>query len=146
MGGGTDNLYLRNMADHENFLNVLWAGSPGDSVAVVSPTDVRNVYQLFRDVQARIGNAHTMIDIGAYQRVCSPGAPVGAVWFRASRLGMITMAMPELLAPWTHDGELDDAVFQAAATFPMKKMQVGVVREQSDFDVEEFLKQIGAPT
>jgi len=44
---------------------------------------------------------------------------------------------------WTHDGELDDAVFQIAATFPMEKMRTGVVREGLPFDVEEFVKQIG---
>lgn len=47
------------------------------------------------------------------------------------------------LTPWTHNGELDDAVFQVAATFPMKNMEVGVVHDGLPFDVEGFLKQIG---
>ncbi len=50
----------------------------------------------------------------------------------------------EPLTPWTHNGELDDAVFQVAATFPLKKMEVGVVHEGPPFDVEEFFKQVGA--
>lgn len=54
--------------------------------------------------------------------------------------------MPELLASWTHDGQLDDAVFEVAATFPMHKMKTGVVREGPPFDVEEFVKQIAART
>jgi hypothetical protein len=35
-------------------------------------------------------------------------------------------------------------VIQIAATFPMKRMGVGVVHEGLPFDVEEFLKQIVA--
>ncbi len=52
----------------------------------------------------------------------------------------------EILMPWTHDGELDDAVFQVAAKFPMTNMEVGVVHDGLPFDVEEFLKQIGERT
>jgi hypothetical protein len=59
-------------------------------------------------------------------------------------LAMMMQMMPDMLAQWTHDGDLDDAVFQVAATFPMEKMRTGVVREGPPFDVEEFVKQIGA--
>jgi CspA family cold shock protein len=54
------------------------------------------------------------------------------------------MTQPDMLAQWTHNGELDDVVFQVAATFPMKKMQVGVVHRGLPFDVQEFVKQVGA--
>jgi hypothetical protein len=45
-----------------------------------------------------------------------------------------------------HDGEIDDSVFQGAATFPMRNMEVGVVNEGLPFNAEEFVKQIGART
>jgi hypothetical protein len=61
-------------------------------------------------------------------------------------VAMMTQMMPEVLAPWIHDGQPDDAVFQAAAAFPMEKMRTGVVREGPPFDVEEFVKRIGART
>jgi hypothetical protein len=61
-------------------------------------------------------------------------------------LAMMTQMMPDMLAQWTHDGELDDAVFQVAATFPMQKMRTGVVREGPPFDAEDFMRQIGART
>jgi hypothetical protein len=48
------------------------------------------------------------------------------------------------LAQWTHDGEFDDAVFIVAAAFPMKKLRTGVVYDVPPFDVEEFVKRIGA--
>jgi hypothetical protein len=94
------------------------------------------------------------IDSRAYENACSPGADVDAVCYRASMLGLLEM-LPQMspqmfsespLTPWMHDGELDDAVFQVAATFPMKNMEVGVVHDGPQFDVEEFLKQIGERT
>jgi len=125
----------------------LWAGSgEGDSVAAVSPDDLRKVWQLFRDVQARHPGECTSIGNSVYQSVCSPGADVVSVWYRASMLGMLQLLPESPLTPWTHDGELEDPVFQVAATFPMKKMEVGVVRQGPPFDVQEFLKQIGART
>jgi len=48
------------------------------------------------------------------------------------------------LTPWTHDGDLDEAVFQVASTFPMKKMAIGVEQEGLPFDVEGHVKQVGA--
>jgi len=120
----------------------LWAGSTeGNSVATVSPDDLRKVW-----VIVLAGGQHSSIDIRSFQHICSPGADVMAVSFRASVLAMMTQMMPDMLAQWTHDGELDDAVFQVAATFPMKKMRTGVVREGPPFDVEEFMRQIGART
>jgi len=50
------------------------------------------------------------------------------------------------LTPWSHEGELDDAVFQIAAKFPMKKLPVGLVKNGLPFDVQELVKQIGART
>jgi hypothetical protein len=47
-----------------------------------------------------------------------------------------------LLTPWLHDGELADAVFQVAATFPMKKRSVGVPQQGLPLDVQDFLVQI----
>jgi len=125
----------------------LWAGSgEGDTVAAVSPDDLRKVWQLFRDVQARAGGEHcgtASIDIRSFQRVCSPGTNAMAAWYRASMLAVMQKFPESPLTPWTHNGDLDDAVFQVAATFPMKKMAVGVEQEGLPLDVEEFVKQIG---
>jgi hypothetical protein len=117
--------------------------SPGDEVAAVNPDDLRNVLRLFREVQAHTPAGQCgSIDARMYKSVCSPSANVMAVWYRASMLGLLQMLPESPLTPWTHDGELDDPVFQVAATFPMKKMEVAVVRQGPPFDVQEFLKQI----
>jgi hypothetical protein len=123
--------------------------SKGD-VAAVDPADLRAICAFMRDVKA---STNTAISSSIYENVCSPGADVMAVWYRASMLGLLEMlpqVSPQMfpespLTPWLHNGELDDAVFQVAATFPMKRMGVGVVHGLP-FDVEEFLKQIGAWT
>jgi len=121
--------------------------APGHEVAAVNPDDLRNVWRLFRDVQAHTPAGQSgSIDGGMYKSVCSPEANVMAVWYRASMLGMLQMLPESPLTPWTHDGKLDDAVFQVAATFPMKKMDVGVVQQGPPFDVQEFVKQIGVRT
>jgi hypothetical protein len=124
----------------------LWK-SEGDEVAAVDPADLRAVWNLMRNVQARNATPGqcTSISVGGYERVCSPGADVTAVWFRAAMLGMLQMT-GDLLTPWTHDGDFDGAVFSVAASLPMKKMPVGVPQQGLPFDVQEFVKQIGART
>jgi hypothetical protein len=102
---------------------------------------------LIRDLQARNpGGQGSIIDDRMYKEVCSSGADVQAVWYRTSILGLLQILPDSPLTPWTHDGELDDAVFHVAATFPMKKMEVGVVHQGPPFDVQEFVRQIGART
>lgn len=124
----------------------MWIGSQEGPVPSVSPDDLRNVWKLIRDAQAQHPGECTSISSGAYKRVCSPGADVHAVWFRASMIGMLQIMSPESLAQWRHNGELDDVVFHVAATFPMEKMKAGVQREGFPFDVDAFVKQIGAQT
>jgi hypothetical protein len=125
-----------------------------DDVSAVDPADLKAVCAFMRNVETRTtASQNTAIDSRAYENVCGPGADVQAVWYRASMLGLLQMLpkvspmFPESpLTPWTHNGELDDAVIQVAATFPMKNMGVGVVHDGLPFDVEEFLKQVGAQT
>jgi len=123
----------------------LWS-APGDEVAAVNPDDLRNVWAMMRGVQARAGGQQCAIDGRMYENVCSPGADVMAVWYRASMLGLLQRWPESPLTAWTHDGELDDTVFRVAATFPMKRMGVGVVHDGPPFDVQELLNQIGART
>jgi hypothetical protein len=123
----------------------LWESQEGD-VPAVSPADLRNVWKLFRDAEVRNPGQCTSMGDRVYKSVCSPGADVISVWYRASMLWALKQMTPEMLAQWTHDGQLDDVVFEVAGTFPMEKMRAGVVRNALPFDVEEFVKQIGART
>jgi hypothetical protein len=123
----------------------LWESQESD-VPAVSAVDLRNMYKLFCEAEARNPGQSGSIGSMVYQSVCSPGADVVSVWYRASMLGILTKMMPELLAKWTHNGQPDDVVFEIAAAFPMEKMRTGVVREGPPLDVDEFVKQIAART
>ena len=94
-----------------------------------------------RDAPNHAPNQSGSIDISLYQRTCSPGAEVGAVWYRVSILQLLAGPIG-LLTPWLHDGELPDAVFNLAATFPMNRLSVGEVNQGLPFDVQGFIKQL----
>ena len=93
-----------------------------------------------RDVQANSLRQSTAMSIHLYERACSPGADVQAVWYRISMLH--ALAGLGMLSPWLRDGEPVDAVFQVAATFPMKRMSIGVPQQELPFDVRGFLAEI----
>src|SRR6266404_3437080 len=129
------------MALHDFF------GARGNDVTAVSPDDLRNVWTMMRDLEARTQAGQTgSLSSRLYEVACSPGANVLAVWYRASILGVLQMLPGNPLTPWSHGGELDDAVFQIAATFPMKKLPVGLVKNGLPLDVQELVKQIRART
>ena len=69
----------------------------------------------------------------------------------AHRFRMISMLAEgfnrgQLLAPWTHDEELDDAVFRLAATFPMRPLLQHVYKVPGDstagFDPNAFVEKL----
>jgi len=125
-------------------LHDFW-GARGNDVAAVSPDDLRNVWIMMRDLEVRTPEGQTgSLSSGLYEGACSPGANVLAVWYRASILGVLQRPPDNPLTPWSHGGELDDAVFQIAATFPMEKLPTGLVKNGLPLDVQELVKQIGA--
>ena len=78
--------------------------------------------------------------INVFESICSPGADVCAVWYRASLLQLCERL--GLLSRWLNDDRLNDAVIKVAADFPMDKLEAGVVRKDLPLDVQEFLKRI----
>ena len=118
--------------------NALDFGDDGpDNIPVVSPGDLRSVWKMMRDTP----DQQVSFDRDVYASKCSPGANINAVWSRASMLELLNRA--GLLSSRLHNGEFDDAVFNVAAKFPMKRMKIGVVHNGLPFDVKEFVKQIG---
>jgi hypothetical protein len=64
--------------------------------------------------------------------------------FRLSILQMV-QTMPkgrEMLAPWTHEGKLDDAILKAFAIVPMKQPQPGENALTSLVDLDESIRLI----
>src|SRR5215467_1280391 len=119
-------------ADISPFVENPFGESLEGLIPSVDPADLRSVCEMQREVQARRPGQQTNISFEFYKRACSPGANFSAVWFRASLVGMLEML--GMLAPWIHEGVIADAVFQVAATFPMKGMAIGAPRQGFPFD------------
>jgi len=71
-----------------------------------------------------------------------------AVWHRFRMVSALAEGFNhgQLLAPWKHDEELDDAVFRLAATFPMRPLRQQTYRVPGDsmfgFDPNAFVEKL----
>jgi hypothetical protein len=95
----------------------------------VDPADLKSIWamqeELKRDFEKRVPNRAPnqdfSVSINNYKRVCSPGANVGALWYRLSILEMprhVSEATGTSL-PWPREGKPGDAVFKALAIVTM---------------------------
>jgi len=112
-----------------------WDSSPGP-IPAVDPSDLRKVWDFMSGIPDT-GSGATGVDVDVFKSICSPGADVIAVWWRASllqlgeRLGLVSR--------WLSNGRLDDAVINVAADFPMDKIEAGVLYNGLPFDVQKFI-------
>ena len=121
--------------------SALTAGGP---IPTVNPGDLRGVWELVQETQAEsLGNREPEpggqqpgigIDVRLLGQVCSPEANVLAAWARSILLGILVHQ--GLLTSWQRGTQLDDAVFDVAATFPIP----GLDR----FDPDAFLQQLSS--
>ena len=122
----------------------LWGACASEDgfVVAVDPADLKSIRRMGREraVAQAVGSTSPPIDISVYESVCSPGANVMAASYRVNMLGFCELM--GLLPGCKRDGDYTDAVFQVAATFPMKLMEVGVTYDGPPFDVEEFMKRV----
>ena len=125
-----------------NPLDKIWCAcaSQDGFVVAVDPADMKSICRMGRERAAAQAGSTGAIDVRVYESVCSPGANVMAASYRVTMLGFCEQF--GLLPGCKRDGDYTDAVFQVAATFPMKLMEVGVTYDGPPFDVEEFMKQV----
>jgi hypothetical protein len=116
-----------------------FGGEPGTPVPVVDPADIKTVYSVNREFQAQRPGEQFAVGMELFQRMCLPGANIEAVWKRATMIHLLDMISPELLSEWRNDGHLDEKVFRAAATVPLKWQEVG---DGFPFDVEDFMRRV----
>jgi hypothetical protein len=123
---------------------ILWGSGVSDDgfVVAVDPSDMKNVCQMGREIPAGASSGSTggAMGMSALEAICSPGADLIAIWYRLRMLGLCDEA--GLLSAYKSDGKFTDAVFQVAATFPMKRMEADVTYQGPPFDTEEFVKQV----
>jgi len=112
-------------------------------VPTVDALDLQRVYTMMSTVhtisQAQGHQSGGSLSLGIYAQLCSVGADVKAVWYRASTLLMLYKFAGPSLAK--HEG-VNGKIFQVAAKFPMKRMEPGVPQRGLPFDVNEFMKQL----
>lgn len=115
----------------------IFGGKSGDPVPEAEPDDVKAVWQIGQD-EERKNPQHRATGFAVYEQVCKPGANTEAVWYRSSMIWLLRQMAQEQLAPWTKEGQFDDAIFRVAATISMEWMEIGVSRQGLPFDVDEF--------
>jgi hypothetical protein len=116
------------------------AGGETGPVPSVDVADLKSVWAMQNELQARVPGKSISIGAESYKRACGAGADVRSLFTRVSQLRVLQML--GMLAPWTHGEVVDDAVFTVAATFPMTRMQPGIVYDELPFDLQEFLNQV----
>lgn len=101
-------------------------GPPGEPVPTVSVKDIRAVWKVSRDAAAGHPGGQCAIGIELFERVCSPGADVRAVWWRGMRFYMCDMLLlRNLLSGWVAR-PIREIAFVIFAKVPMKWWAVGV--------------------
>src|SRR5271154_4843777 len=125
----------------ENF-DLFGDGAEGETgpVPSVDVADLKSIWAMQNGLQTSVPGKSISIGAESYKRACSAGADVRSLFTRVSQLRVLQML--RMLAPWTHGEVLDDAVFKVAATFPMTRMQTGIVYGGLPFDLQEFLNQV----
>lgn len=119
-----------------------FGGNPGEPVQEVDPEDLKTIWQMARDLQARHAGQKVAIGFEVMKATCKPGANVQAVCYRSVMISVLKQFAQEQLAPWAKDGEISDAVFRTMATIPME--WIGrTEREVLPFDVEGFFRRLG---
>jgi hypothetical protein len=106
----------------------------GDPIPPVALEDIKRCWHL--KPPWRPGNDH--------QSACSAGADVAAVYRRWRMINTLTTL--ELLTPWQHAEELDDAVFRVGASFPLHAIAYKRYKIPGDelygFDPNAFVQQL----
>ena len=117
-------------------------GNPGEDVPTVDVADLKSVWSIHRDMEARNPGKQGAVGISIIRDACSAGADIGAVCYRCAMLEMLGMLPRDLDVPWRANEELPDPAFKVAATIPMKWMGIGIPQSGLPFDVAAFLQGV----
>lgn len=117
-----------------------FGGKPGDPVPEVDADDLKALWQLQRETEARHKGKQVATGSELAKHYCKPGADIQAISYRTGMLSLLAFMAPDQIAPWKKDEQLDDALFRAAAKIPLLWMEVGVRTQGFPFDVEEFFR------
>jgi hypothetical protein len=120
-----------------------WLGNPGEAVPIVDVADLKSVWTVYRETQAREPGGGAHVAMHFLQQVCGPEANVQAVVHRSWMILMLDQIPGDPIASWRRSGELHQAVFTVAAQMPLEWMERGVPRNSLPFDLGAFLAELG---
>ena len=72
-----------------------FGGEPGEPVPTVDPEDMKTVWQINKDAEARHPDGRFAIGINVFRHACKPGANVEAVCERVIFLRMMNFLAPD---------------------------------------------------
>ena len=70
----------------------------------VEPEELKAIWQMARDLQARHTDQNVGIGFEAMKAVCKPGANAQAVWYRSSMIWVLNQFAQEQMASWIEEG------------------------------------------
>jgi hypothetical protein len=121
--------------DWNELRKAVHAGGPPPAPQPVDPADLRRYWEFMQRFQAQrpaSARGAVGIDIRCLEAEL-PGVNLLPVWLRADALQVLQVH--GALKEWEHGNDLDDVVFQVAATFPFGGNRI---------DVESFREQLRA--
>lgn len=119
------------LARLESFRALIKAAEQGATIPPVSRDDLSRLHEIHEDIAKRCPGKDGVVTVDLMARVCSGEANLCAVWLRYIRLRLLIKE--GILTEWQHPIGLADAVYEVAATIPMKGFQL---------DQEAFIQRL----
>jgi hypothetical protein len=111
-------------------------GKAGEPVPAVDVADMKVMWAYLQELNASHPGG-VAVEVGIWQRICSPGADIRAVSYRIQMLSLLEMM---LRAAWP-GGELSANALKVAARIDLRWMAPGEVQNGLPFSVEGFLAE-----
>jgi hypothetical protein len=110
---------------------------PSGPVPAVDPAKVKAAWEWQMQMERDHPEGLCAVASADYSK---PDASVRAIGYRATILWAVRYGLADALAPWTKEGQLDDAVFRAIAEVPME--WIDGPREGLPFDFADFMRRV----
>ena len=115
----------------ECFRTFISATEQGAPVPPVSQEQIKRLHKVHTYLAKWHPGSNGAVSLDLMASVCGSEADLPALWYRHTQLNLLVRL--GALAKWQHSADLDEIVYQVAATIPMSGLQ---------FDNEAFIKQL----
>ena len=115
----------------ESFRRFISSTERGATVPPVSEEQLRHLHKVHLYLAKWHPGSDGTVNMDLMASVCGTEADLPAVWFRHTQLSLLIRQ--GVLAEWQHSVDLDDVVYQVAATIPLSGVRI---------DEEAFLQRL----